>query len=48
MKRLLIANRGIRALARGWTDICPQGMSGPHHIARHAQREAILPRGSGA
>ncbi|MDP3323330.1 MAG: hypothetical protein Q8S71_07275 [Hydrogenophaga sp.] len=38
MKNLLIASRGVRALARGSTNICAQRMLGAHQIARHAQR----------
>ena len=37
MKRIPIANRGVRALARVWTP-------SPHQTARHAQRAAISSR----
>ncbi|MGH6639988.1 MAG: hypothetical protein ACREXN_03470 [Polaromonas sp.] len=42
---LLVAIRGVRALARGSANICAQRMLCAHQIARHAQRAAIEPRG---
>jgi hypothetical protein len=38
MKRLLIANRGVRALARGIAHICAKCMFGDHQMADHAKR----------
>ncbi|MDR7150843.1 hypothetical protein J2W49_002806 [Hydrogenophaga palleronii] len=38
MKRLLIANRGVRALARGIAHMCAQRMFGDRQMAWHAKR----------
>jgi hypothetical protein len=38
LQNLLIANRGVRATARGSANICAQRMLGAHQIAQHTQR----------
>ena len=38
LQKLLIANRGVRAQARGSANICAQRMLGAHQIAQHAKR----------
>jgi len=38
MKKLLIANRAVRAQALGSANICAQRVLGAHQIAQHAQR----------
>jgi len=38
LQKLLIANRGVRALARGSANICAQRMLDARQIAQHAQR----------
>ena len=37
LQKLLIANRGVCAPARGSANICAQRMLGAHQIAQHAQ-----------
>jgi hypothetical protein len=38
LQKLLMANRGVRAQARGSANICAQRLWGAHQIAQHAQR----------